>query len=204
MISDKAIGSDISHVKFLFLALGASLVSAFLSVVHLLRDRTIPTGRPRYGFHNNPALIAGIFLFVPLLTSIRVQTRSPCTTPLFPYIAANGTMRILARTQSNTGLVVIAESLNGPFRFMRCDQSLLGGRWLVDPNGEPAPGFNPKATAVGESIYSAFLLQEAVRLVERESPRAPQPPRVLNMQVNVFPLLSHLPTSNGYNPSTVD
>jgi hypothetical protein len=42
---------------------------------------------------------------------------------------------------------------------MRADHSLLGGVWI----GEKAFG-----QEIGDSIYTAFVLQEAIRLVKRE------------------------------------
>lgn len=62
------------------------------------------------------------------------------------------------------------------FRYLRADHSLLGGRWIVDGAGavvESVLGEEMKGLmkgqeeGVGESIFSAFVLQEAVRLVNR-------------------------------------
>lgn len=123
-----------------------------------------------------PAGSVALHLAVPFIISLIAQNRSPCSTPLFPYLAANNTLRVLDRQQSTTGLIVVAENLAGPFRFLRCDHSLLGGRWLY------APGRDQPAI-LDESIFSAFALQEAVRLVDRPTTRSSQ--RVLNMQVHV-------------------
>jgi hypothetical protein len=69
------------------------------------------------------------------------------------------TVNLLARSDSVTGTILVGENVDDGYRFLRADHSLLGGRWI----GEKTHG-NP----MGESIYGAFVLQEAIRLVERE------------------------------------
>lgn len=53
-------------------------------------------------------------------------------------------------------------------RYLRASHSLLGGVWLGDNivsiDGTPA-AFDEEGTPLGDSIYTAFLLQEAIRLV---------------------------------------
>lgn len=67
--------------------------------------------------------------------------------------------RLLDRSFSITGALSVAEHRIGDrwLRFLRCDHSILGGVWLD-------PGLNDMAEM--ESIYMAFHLQEAVRLVQ--------------------------------------
>ncbi|KAF2714445.1 hypothetical protein K504DRAFT_456670 [Pleomassaria siparia CBS 279.74] len=68
---------------------------------------------------------------------------------------------ILARQESLTGYVSIMENDGEQsFRVMRCDHSLLGGEWLVTPFAA-ARGQKQR-----ETIFSVFVLLEAVRLVE--------------------------------------
>ena len=78
-------------------------------------------------------------------------------------------------------MILVAENNDGPYRFLRCDHSLLGGRWLRPAN--EVQGFPTQDGATGmvldESIYSAFIVQEAVRLAVKET-RRPKP-RVLSM-----------------------
>jgi hypothetical protein len=73
------------------------------------------------------------------------------------------TVNLLARTESVTGTIIVGEYIEkqipSPLRYLRVDHSLLGGRWMGE-KGHGLPG--------GESIYSAFVQQEAVRLVQRE------------------------------------
>jgi len=87
-------------------------------------------------------------------------------------------IRVLDRAFSNTGLILVGEHMQEEFRFMRADHSLLGGRWV---GKKIAPGTN----GLGDSIYSTFVLQEAVRLVRREY-KPPSKQHALFMYVFVF------------------
>ncbi|KAM3480247.1 hypothetical protein MY5147_001312 [Beauveria neobassiana] len=66
---------------------------------------------------------------------------------------------LLDRAESNTGYVSVLQSLQGGFRVLRCDHSLLGGEY-TDPS--VAGG------VVAEPIYGVFAMLEAVRLIETE------------------------------------
>ena len=74
----------------------------------------------------------------------------------------NVSVKLLARTDSVTGTIVVAEyvqeNLHMPLRFLRADHSILGGKW-VGPKSYGSGG--------GDSIYSTFVQQEAIRLVKR-------------------------------------
>ncbi|ORY18239.1 S-adenosyl-L-methionine-dependent methyltransferase [Clohesyomyces aquaticus] len=74
---------------------------------------------------------------------------------------------LLARQESITGYVSVLESHNDvAFRLLRCDHSLLGGEWLVTPTSA-ANGQTKR-----ETIFSVFVLLEAVRLVKPVTPDA--------------------------------
>ncbi|KAM3434030.1 hypothetical protein MY4824_005636 [Beauveria thailandica] len=66
---------------------------------------------------------------------------------------------LVDRAESNTGYVSVLQSLQGGFRVLRCDHSLLGGEY-TDPS--VAGG------VVAEPIYGVFAMLEAVRLIETE------------------------------------
>jgi hypothetical protein len=84
-------------------------------------------------------------------------------------LAASHNFTILARHESNTGYVSVLENnADMAFRLLRCDHSLLGGEWLVTPTAH-AHGQRQR-----ETIFSVFVLLEAVRLVE--PPVAALPP----------------------------
>ncbi|KAK3213793.1 hypothetical protein GRF29_28g1065511 [Pseudopithomyces chartarum] len=83
------------------------------------------------------------------------------------FLKANATLfatqnfTLLARQESNTGYVSVLESqADIAFRILRCDHSLLGGEWLVTPEAYA------KGQRQRETIFSVFVLLEAVRLVE--------------------------------------
>ncbi|TDL16118.1 S-adenosyl-L-methionine-dependent methyltransferase [Rickenella mellea] len=121
-------------------------------------------------------------IIVPLLAALLATSLSlslrPIHTPATPYtilLPTNSTtpgtssdtptLRIFSSTPSITGQIVVGESSEQSFRYLRADHSLLGGVWIgknvarmdggqaVDSNG----------TELGDSIYSAFVLQEAAR-----------------------------------------
>jgi hypothetical protein len=70
--------------------------------------------------------------------------------PVPPYLAANNTLRVLSSEKSVTGQIVVAESLTNGYRFLRCDHSLLGGRWMREV---PVVGksVNATKTELGDS-----------------------------------------------------
>ncbi|EGX92672.1 spermine/spermidine synthase [Cordyceps militaris CM01] len=67
---------------------------------------------------------------------------------------------LLDRRESNTGYVSVLESLQGGFRVLRCDHSLLGGEYT-----DPAV----TGSLVAEPIYGVFAMLEAVRLMQTET-----------------------------------
>jgi hypothetical protein len=64
-----------------------------------------------------------------------------------PFIAANWTLRVLSTERGMTGQVVVAENMEAGYRFLRCDASILGGRWIrTIPDGKKG-----KRTEMGDS-----------------------------------------------------
>ncbi|KAJ7653477.1 spermidine synthase [Mycena rosella] len=97
--------------------------------------------------------------------------------PSFPLL-------IHSSVQSITGLIVVGEALPPPsyrggpdsemhsLRYLRASHSLLGGVWVgakVATLDDAPPLVDSYGTALGDSIYSAFVLQEAARLVNSSS-----------------------------------
>ncbi|KAJ7811131.1 spermidine synthase [Mycena olivaceomarginata] len=97
--------------------------------------------------------------------------------PSFPLV-------IHSSVQSNTGLIVVGEALPPPsyqggpdqemhsLRYLRASHSLLGGVWMghkVATLDDVPPQVDSYGTALGDSIYGTFVLQEAVRLVNSSS-----------------------------------
>ncbi|KAG8850242.1 hypothetical protein FRB96_000474 [Tulasnella sp. 330] len=121
---------------------------------------------------------AGLVLNLALLWTS--QSNRPCTTPIYPYVSGKkGEVRVLASANSVTGRIVVAENMKDGFRYLRCDHSILGGVWLGEDKIAalsstkekivPAGGVDLIGTRLGESIYSAFVLQDAMRLFERKA-----------------------------------
>jgi len=102
-------------------------------------------------------------LAVPFVLAQLSKNAAPHRIPTESWTSTGGSVRILARSDSTTGTVVIAENLVDNFRFMRCDHSLLGGVWMAGSRGRIY------SNGLGDSIYTTFVVQEAVRLVNRPS-----------------------------------
>ncbi|KAM0241924.1 hypothetical protein ACHAPO_001623 [Fusarium lateritium] len=81
---------------------------------------------------------------------------------------------LLDRRESLTGYVSVIESLEMGYRLMRCDHSLLGGQWV-----------RVGGRKVSEPIYGVFVMLEAVRLVERETPLADNEASALNIGLGI-------------------
>ena len=88
-------------------------------------------------------------------------------------------LQILSAEQSITGLITVGQWLPPPdfeggdesqihsTRYLRASHSILGGVWThgnVQVLDEP-PISDSFGIRLGDSVYSAFVLQEAVRLV---------------------------------------
>lgn len=112
---------------------------------------------------------------VPLVCSF-VSLVSPPIRPLtLPYEHPGGLLRILSSVPSVTGRIVVGEELKHGLRYLRADHSILGGVWVgprrvrqTDPAFEPT--LDASGAPLGDSIYSAFVLQEAARLQRRAKP----------------------------------
>ena len=94
-----------------------------------------------------------------------------------PYVHPSGNVTILSSKQSTTGIIVVGETAPGnephsQMRYLRASHSLLGGVWT----NERAVGmdesfvvYDAAGNRLGDSIYTAFILQEAVKLITSTS-----------------------------------
>ncbi|KAF8351198.1 spermidine synthase [Amanita rubescens] len=118
-----------------------------------------------------PIAVLGFWFALPMLTSpiLPHPLPAPYTNPHYP-------LRILSAEQSVTGLIVVAEALPREtdaevhsMRYLRASHSIIGGVWLYDKvyilDGHQ-PVLDSFGAPLGDSIYAAFVLQEAVRLVD--------------------------------------
>jgi len=78
----------------------------------------------------------------------------------------------LARQESITGMITVVENSVAGYRVLKCDHSLLGGLWTGIKKRELEEelllgDLDSRSVDEAESVYTAFYLQEAARLVER-------------------------------------
>jgi hypothetical protein len=124
-------------------------------------------------------LMLAILVLPALLWRLDPLLPQPVTEP---YTHPNHPLRILSSSPSVTGIIVVGESLPSvtwvpgtpekyptSFRYLRASHSILGGVWIGDKastRANGAPVLDATGTPLGDSIYSAFVLQEAVRLID--------------------------------------
>lgn len=97
-----------------------------------------------------------------------------------PYLHPDFPLLVHSSVQSVTGLISVGEALPPPkfngepdeemhsVRWLRADHSILGGVWMGAKIGvidDTPPLEDAFGTMLGDSIYSTFVLQEAVRMV---------------------------------------
>lgn len=119
-------------------------------------------------------LIPATFFLLPVFRSL-----TPSGSGIFPHQIQDYPLRILSSKDSVTGVIVVGEilppkadvadqTITHSFRYLRASHSLLGGVWIgsnvASLNGVPFRT-DQDGTPLGDSIYTTFVLQEAVRLV---------------------------------------
>jgi len=123
-----------------------------------------------------------IFAFNALWWAIYPRFTNPILPHPLPQVYTHPTypFRVLSAEQSVTGLITVVEWLPPPgyqgendhqlhsARYMRASHSLLGGVWIHDKVqvlNDEQPLTDLAGEPLGDSIYSTFVQQEAVRLV---------------------------------------
>ncbi len=96
-------------------------------LVAVMSPRTAPASTSPARF-----TIPRVALFTVALLAVQ---RHLFALPSTPYTAIPGRLRILHAAHSVTGLVVVGENIKDGYRFLRCDHSLLGGRFLGKTQG---------------------------------------------------------------------
>ncbi|CAE6475218.1 hypothetical protein ACGC1H_005179 [Rhizoctonia solani] len=139
----------------------ATAVSCAVSYISLINSYTSITPSANTPRPSRITWRSYLPLAIPFLLAQVSKRTAPHLIRTEPWVSASGNVRVLARTDSTTGVVVVAENLVDKFRYLRCDHSLLGGMWIA---GSRSP---LNSDGLGDSIYTAFVLQEAIRLVER-------------------------------------
>jgi hypothetical protein len=107
-----------------------------------------------------------------------------------PYSHPTAPIRILSSVQSNTGVIIVGEvgrvEQDSPYwsetqntiseaRYLRASHSLLGGVWInskaVSLDVTKPVAVDSQNKPLGDSVYSTFVLQEAVRLFKDRVPK---------------------------------
>ncbi|OAX44008.1 hypothetical protein K503DRAFT_578418 [Rhizopogon vinicolor AM-OR11-026] len=136
------------------------------------RSSSHPNARSKVALSVIPLVLTAVLYLNPIL-------RSPTLVDsmVTPYNSMTYPLRILNSTRSKTGVVVVGEILSPvdgnsaslhSLRYLRVSHSLLGGVWIgseVATLDNAPPLTDSEGTPLGDSIYSAFVLQEAARLV---------------------------------------
>ncbi|KAH9814964.1 S-adenosyl-L-methionine-dependent methyltransferase, partial [Melampsora americana] len=100
---------------------------------------------------------------------------------------------LISRRLSKTGLISVGEfrdlQSNEVFRYLRSDHSILGGIWIGPALNSIQTQFHQNhfnqtqlqlhALQISESIYSTFIIQQAIRLVIRNQSDHQSPPEAL-------------------------
>lgn len=106
-------------------------------------------------------IIATIAL-ATVLGLVSPYSSGPISTSMLESTLNSQNWTLLTRQWSNTGYLSILENVDANYRVMRCDHSLLGGEWQLTPQRRS------QGWKISESIYAAFHMLEAVRLMEVE------------------------------------
>ena len=160
---------------FKYLTLAGLFYSFWISSLSLGKPSTLGSW---HTVHKIPLLLA--------FAAVWWNTNSYFANPILPhplhqtFTHPTYPLQILSAEQSITGLITVGQWLPPPnyngqnnqemhsTRYLRASHSLLGGVWTHDNvrvlDDEP-PISDSFGIFLGDSIYSAFVLQEAVRLV---------------------------------------
>ena len=115
-----------------------------------------------FAFTDRRAIITATVSIATVLAIISPYGNGPFSTIALDYSLNSQNWTLLDRQWSNTGYISVLENTQANYRVMRCDHSLLGGEWQLTEDRR-AQGWKKS-----ESIYAAFHMLEAVRLMETE------------------------------------
>lgn len=135
------------------------------------------------------------FAVLPLLPYLFQNIQDPTLNkPLeVAFTHPQAPLRILSSVKSlYSGVVVVGEvtpptqaaieagNVTEPhsMRYLRAGHSLLGGVWTDDrvyrKDGSGPLGFDSNGVPIGDSVYGAFVTQEAARFIQRKDPSKQQ------------------------------
>jgi hypothetical protein len=137
--------SSSAHPQILVVSLSITVLSLFLrsappptsfartlhGLISTRLSLTKPTSDALWSLVSKlPRQIFPILLLLRLPLLIIALQQQVFQRPSAPYLAAKGQLQILSSARGVTGQVVVGEELTRGFRFLRCDASILGGRWV--------------------------------------------------------------------------
>jgi hypothetical protein len=116
-----------------------------------------------------------IAMAIILPTILLALNQSHITTGVTPSLLARLPPEYiyLDRRESITGMITVVEKSDSGYRVLKCDHSLLGGLWTglklrqLSAEGVTGEDLEQRSIDEAESVYTAFLVQAAVRLVRR-------------------------------------
>ncbi|KAI0053647.1 hypothetical protein FA95DRAFT_474802 [Auriscalpium vulgare] len=170
--------SEGSAVRLTILPASASTITGFEPIW----VTALPLREEGTTFRITPKLVLASFVLpaIPYAYGYLYYPYLPYSVPV-PFEHPEFPVRILYSTASVTGRIVVGETVTpGEFasgnqgsyslRYLRAGHSLLGGVWIGDKIGVRSQSIKPlvdkAGSPLGDSIYSAFALQEAARLVD--------------------------------------
>lgn len=141
----------------------------FIGLFALVIDNA-PSSSSAVEWINLLVIFAGVFPYVLI-----VLNRPHVATGVSPALLARlpKEYTYLDRRESITGMITVVENSIAGYRVLKCDHSLLGGLWVAVKRDELADKnfvgeeLEIRSVDEAESVYTAFLVQEAVRLVKR-------------------------------------
>ncbi|KAL6305826.1 S-adenosyl-L-methionine-dependent methyltransferase [Sparassis latifolia] len=135
------------------------------------------TKAPQVNAKSTNLLRLAVLPVVPVLTATILRSPTLLKPLLEPYIHPSYPMRVLSTVNSPySGVVVVGEALPlapgdaransmlHSVRYLRAGHSLLGGMWIGPFAGKMPTALDEEGEPLGESVYNAFVLQEAARL----------------------------------------
>ncbi|KAJ7241892.1 S-adenosyl-L-methionine-dependent methyltransferase [Mycena haematopus] len=153
-----------------FLGLAAALFNIWIVTFQVPRSAVPKKTKKKASSPTSPILVRPL-LFV-IFNAFWWKTHGFLASPVLPhplptpYFHPSFPLVIHSSVESTTGLIVVGEALHLP------SHSLLGGVWMggkIATLGDVPPQVDSYGTALGDSIYGTFVLQEAVRLVNSSS-----------------------------------
>ena len=142
-------------------------IFVYLGTFALLVDN-LPINRSKF---TNLVLVVAAVIPIALVVLSRPHVITGVNSGLLARLPSEYTY--LERRESITGMITVVENSQHGYRVLKCDHSILGGLWTgikrkeLSDRGVVGQELERRSIDEAESVYSAFIVQEAVRLVQR-------------------------------------